>query len=99
MPSDTTPTRTPVPSSAELRAHGVGVQDGVAFGVDLAGAAPRVGRQPDRVDDGELRDRGEARHRQVRLHAAPRGVADLDRDAGVGQLRATVSSVTAHIRM
>ena len=86
MPSDTTPTRTPVPSSAELRAHGVGVQNRIAFAEYVAGAGARVRRQADRIDDGKLGDGGEPGHRQARLNAAARGVPDFDGHAGIGQL-------------
>ena len=43
-------------------------------------------RKTDRIDDPQLRDGIEPRDRQMRLHAPPRLVANLDRDAGVGQL-------------
>ena len=70
----------------ELLADGIGMQDRVAFARHVAGAAAGVGRQPNRIDDGELRDGVQPRHRQARLHAPARLVADLDRHAGVGEL-------------
>jgi hypothetical protein len=72
------------------------VQDGVTFGEGLAGARPRVGRQPDLVDRAQLRDRGEAGHRQACLNPAARGVADLDRDTRVGQLAQGLVGHRAH---
>ena len=45
-----------------------------------------IGRKPDGIDDRQLRDAVEPRDRQARLHAPSRVVANLDGDAGVGQL-------------
>ena len=66
----------------ELRAHGVGVQDGVAFGQrTLPARRARIGRQANRIDDGELRDGLEAATGRCACTRRPRGVANLDRHA------------------
>ena len=94
MPSESTPTFTPDPVDAVLRARLIRMEDRVALGRDRADAMHGVVREPDEVDARQRRDDLEASRRHARLHAVMLRIRNLD---GHARRTQAVQRVVGHL--